>query len=816
MGPTAKFVGPTDCAQAQAVARLLPLNLVNQLGRGTVVCLRSSINKAAKGRWIGLTLLGWLLLFPFRTCEAQLTSAADPYTSEFEKSAPVDFYYQEKLKEAATVRQEQFRKRLSIKDAVGDDVPLAFPQTPAGGEKETAGVTPESDARRIVRLGFLLICLLLLMAILIVRLLAPEFFKALLRKINLWAVEEQPALSSAKVRAEEEAFGEFLASFQTGLGASSANAGVVAKEQRGAGDDFADQTARLLTTHRSLLQKIDGAVNDAARRRLLADLRQALRSFKDLVGAPELLPAWQLTSALEGLLKQLSDKTSNVTRSTLRTVGGAVDLLGELCQPGVPKDFLTDPALKFLVVDDDMISRTAVSFALKKTFSQPDLADNGTMALSLATRHAYDVIFLDVQMQGMDGFELCSRIHETPVNQHTPVVFVTSMSDFDARARAVLTGGTDLLGKPFLTFEITVKALTLALGRRLHSSAKALTAHDVVENSNSAMLGVDAKDEAASALESPTATDQTGSTESLAESFATTDEQASAMLDSINNAELSDEAPTDDIESAFLTRATPQLEVLRDHLRNLTEATGAETRQETLAEMYLGLHALTPHIDSTASHPAMRMCAALEGLIKKLLETPQNWASSTLLTLTNAVDLMDDLCAPSVNPELATNPPIQMLVVDDDLVSRRAIVGALQVAFEKPESAENGAEAVARATEKKFDLIFLDVQMPVMDGFTACEKIRQTQVNGTAPVVFVTSQSDFNTRAHVATSGGNGLIVKPFLTAEVTLKALTFALQGRLQGNVPQLPELARPQKATRKPESRRARKRRLARQSVN
>ena len=34
MGPTAKFVGPTDCAQAQAVARLLPLNLVNQLGRG--------------------------------------------------------------------------------------------------------------------------------------------------------------------------------------------------------------------------------------------------------------------------------------------------------------------------------------------------------------------------------------------------------------------------------------------------------------------------------------------------------------------------------------------------------------------------------------------------------------------------------------------------------------------------------------------------------------------------------------------------------------------------------------------------------------
>jgi CheY-like chemotaxis protein len=93
------------------------------------------------------------------------------------------------------------------------------------------------------------------------------------------------------------------------------------------------------------------------------------------------------------------------------------------------------------------------------------------MALILASQHAYDVIFLDVQMPGMDGFELCSKIHETLLNRSTPVVFVTSQSDFGGRAQSILSGGSDLMAKPFLTFEITVKALTFILRGRLQGQA---------------------------------------------------------------------------------------------------------------------------------------------------------------------------------------------------------------------------------------------------------------------------------------------------------------------------------------------------------
>ena len=134
-----------------------------------------------------------------------------------------------------------------------------------------------------------------------------------------------------------------------------------------------------------------------------------------------------------------------------------------------------------------------------------------------------------------------------------------------------------------------------------------------------------------------------------------------------------------------------------------------------------------------------------------------------------------------VEPDLATNPPIRMLVVDDDPVARRAITCALQMAFEKPESQEGGEGALAAATERLFDLIFLDVQMPGMDGFTVCSKIHETVQNRTTPVVFVTGHSDFKARTQAALSGGGDLIGKPFLTAEVTVKALTFSLRGRLQ-----------------------------------
>jgi len=162
-----------------------------------------------------------------------------------------------------------------------------------------------------------------------------------------------------------------------------------------------------------------------------------------------------------------AEKPANINPSTLRTIAGSVDLLDRLCAAGLNPDLLKSPPVRFLAVDDDPISRHTISFALKRALNPPDVAPDGAAGLALAEENLYDAIFLDIQMPGMDGFELCKKIRAEGANKATPIVFVTCQSDFNSRAQSTLAGGCDLIGKPFLTFEVSAKALLFALTNRL-------------------------------------------------------------------------------------------------------------------------------------------------------------------------------------------------------------------------------------------------------------------------------------------------------------------------------------------------------------
>ena len=230
--------------------------------------------------------------------------------------------------------------------------------------------------------------------------------------------------------------------------------------------DAAASVADKVTQSRASFQKLTRATEPSERQEILDALLTSVGLAKEAADHSRFRSVYLLASALHGLLNQLSIRTSNITPSTLRTAAAALDLLELLCSRPSRPDLATAPPVRLLAADDDAISRRAVLLALKKVFSDPDLAADGCSALSWAERQAYDVIFLDIEMPGMDGFEVCSRLRKTAGNHATPVVFVTSHSDFDSRAKSALVGAHELIGKPFLAFEITVKALTLVLKAR--------------------------------------------------------------------------------------------------------------------------------------------------------------------------------------------------------------------------------------------------------------------------------------------------------------------------------------------------------------
>ncbi|MDX2455929.1 MAG: response regulator, partial [Gammaproteobacteria bacterium] len=103
----------------------------------------------------------------------------------------------------------------------------------------------------------------------------------------------------------------------------------------------------------------------------------------------------------------------------------------------------------------------------------------------------------------------------------------------------------------------------------------------------------------------------------------------------------------------------------------------------------------------------------------------------------------------------------RILVVDDDVASRKLMRKTLlREGFEVIE-AEDGQQALAVFDEQHPDIILLDVEMPVMDGFTACMNLRQRQHADHLPVLMVTGLEDVASVNRAYEAGATDFITKP-------------------------------------------------------
>ncbi|QPF73055.1 diguanylate cyclase [Roseateles sp. DAIF2] len=103
---------------------------------------------------------------------------------------------------------------------------------------------------------------------------------------------------------------------------------------------------------------------------------------------------------------------------------------------------------RLLVVDDQPLNIQA----LHQVFAadcQVLMATAGETALALAREQQPDLMLLDVQMPGIDGFEVCRRMKAEAQLAHIPVIFVTARQDTESETRALAGGAVDFLSKPF-------------------------------------------------------------------------------------------------------------------------------------------------------------------------------------------------------------------------------------------------------------------------------------------------------------------------------------------------------------------------------
>lgn len=110
--------------------------------------------------------------------------------------------------------------------------------------------------------------------------------------------------------------------------------------------------------------------------------------------------------------------------------------------------------IRILVVDDSATIRRSAETMLAREGCEVITAENGFEALSQITRHHPDLIFIDIMMPRLDGYQTCAIIKNNAEFRDTPVVMLTSKDGLFDMARGRVVGSDQYLTKPFTREEL--------------------------------------------------------------------------------------------------------------------------------------------------------------------------------------------------------------------------------------------------------------------------------------------------------------------------------------------------------------------------
>jgi DNA-binding NarL/FixJ family response regulator len=130
-----------------------------------------------------------------------------------------------------------------------------------------------------------------------------------------------------------------------------------------------------------------------------------------------------------------------------------------------------------LVVDDSPETLGFLTTAMEEAGVTVLVARSGEAGLAIAAKVTPDIILMDAVMPGLDGFETCRRLKETPAVAHVPVIFMTGLTETEHVVHALESGGVDYLTKPINLDELRARIrVHLANARTAQSARVALDA----------------------------------------------------------------------------------------------------------------------------------------------------------------------------------------------------------------------------------------------------------------------------------------------------------------------------------------------------
>jgi len=388
---------------------------------------------------------------------------------------------------------------------------------------------------------------------------------------------------------------------------------------------------------------------------------------------------------------------------------------------------------KILIIEDDQIVANVYRNKLAVEGYQTEAALDGESGLKLMRTFQPDGIVLDLMLPKMSGVEVIKEIRSEAEFSKVPIIVLSNTYSTNLIQDAWKAGATKCVSK----INCSPKVLLELMRRTI------------------------------------------GAGEAVSHAPRKTESRPATKPDALGNE--TDAAFQAEFRKTFIAGLPAMFTVLRGDLQSLIKSDTEEERLKHIHELYSRIHAVNSNASLAGLVPIAHMAAALEALLQELYEKPKSINASTLRTVAIAVDFFNFLFEHGTLPEKWEISPASILVVDDEAIACRAIVYALEKAQLQSVSVEDPNAAFKLLSENHYDLVLLDVDMPVMTGYELCIKLRSLPAHKKTPVVFITRLDDFNNRTSSMMVGGNDFIAKPFLHIELAVKALIHVLRGKLQ-----------------------------------
>ncbi|HVO74180.1 MAG TPA: response regulator [Ignavibacteriaceae bacterium] len=361
---------------------------------------------------------------------------------------------------------------------------------------------------------------------------------------------------------------------------------------------------------------------------------------------------------------------------------------------------------KVLVVEDDYATSKLLSNYLVKWGYDPTIVNSAEKTLKIIEKESFLAILLDIVLPDTNGLDLLKKIREFKHTKNTPVIICSIEAE---QQKAFLMGAVEYLEKP-IQYKYLVEILQ---SYKLKKESNVLIVDDDVPTLS---LIIEAIEQAGYVpVAESDSTKVMGMIQDMSLDIAIIDLE----MPELNGYDL--------IKQIKITPKFAKLPIVI--------YTGKENYEEELQK--------------------------IDGLFDELLEKNSTNIENLADTIHAMINSFDDTVKTPA-PAAAGDNVIKILLVEDYKHSQIIVTRLLKKnSYDHITVVENGLEAVEQVQKEKFDLILMDMQMPVMNGFEATEKIRQMPEYKETPIIALTAFAMKGDREKCLEAGVTDYIPKP-------------------------------------------------------